>query len=191
MTTSSTETLRVFIAAYPDDAVRAELVRVQRELKKRLAAFDVRIKWTAPQTFHITLLFLGDIPANRVAPVFQGLEKTAGQFPTIGNRLSGVLYFKNPQVMVVGLSVSDELLRLQKELSEALGMEPGRFHAHFTLGRIKRGRPAAAFFQCLETAGVSPLPAEISALKLVQSELLPDGARHTVLGTVPLLNSKN
>ena len=80
MTTSATKSIRAFIAVRPNDAVRDELIRVQRELKKALEISRLRIKWTAPETFHVTLLFLGDIPQKSVVGVSKTLEKSRRRF---------------------------------------------------------------------------------------------------------------
>ncbi|MBC8205727.1 MAG: RNA 2',3'-cyclic phosphodiesterase [Kiritimatiellaeota bacterium] len=203
MTTSSTETIRAFMAARPDDAALAELIRVQRELKKSLASSGLRIKWTDPETFHITLLFLGDIPADRVGQIFQTLEKTAENIPNIGTSLNGLGLFKKSGALWVGIDAPPELLELHKKLAVALEIEPGRFHAHFTLGRIKAGRVEDEFFQTLPFHFVSlpahqsqplsatqkdvkTIPFDIASIELVKSELLQQGARHAVLGVIPL-----
>lgn len=108
MNGSPIDRIRAFIAARPNSAAQAELVRVQSELKKRLAPSGLRIQWTDPDTFHGTILFLGDIPTSATPRIFQALEKTE----------------------------------------------------------------------------VRPVPFDICALELVQSELLPSGARHTVLSRI-------
>ena len=206
MTTSSTETIRAFIAVRPSAAAFAELIRVQRELKKSLASVGLRsevsrapstlsgrIKWTDPETFHITLLFLGDIPVDRVGQIFQTLEKTAKNVPSIGTSLNGLGLFKKSGALWVGIDASPELLELQKELAAALNREPGRFHAHVTLGRIKTGRADEKFFQCLETCAaeggktdIKTVSFDIASIELVRSELLQQGARHAVLGVISL-----
>lgn len=183
MTGSSTETIRAFIAARPDAAAQAELVRVQRELKKTLSSSNLRIKWSDPETFHITLLFLGDIPASGTDPVFQTLERTAFGHRTFLSCLHEVGLFKKSGAIWVGIDALPALIEFQKTLAESLGFAPGRFHAHFTLGRIKAGRPDQDFFQTLEKTVVEPVSFQIRSAELVRSELLPDGARHTVLGT--------
>ena len=65
MNGSSTELIRAFVALRPDAVALAELVRVQRELKKRLADSRLRIKWTDPENFHITLSLLSKIEFER------------------------------------------------------------------------------------------------------------------------------
>jgi len=181
MSGSSTDTIRVFIAARPNEAAQAELLRIQRELKKSLARFGLRIKWTDPDTFHITLLFLGDLPAADIHPVFQCLEKTCARTRALRTSLNGAGLFKKSGALWAGIHAGPDLLELQKRLCASLNMEPGRFHAHFTLGRIKKGRPDPEFFQTLEQASIQPAPFDIHALELVKSELFPDGARHIVL----------
>ena len=186
MTTSPNRTIRAFIAVRPGEAVRAELIRVQRELKKALAHSGLRIKWIDPDTFHITLLFLGNIPADRIDGTLQCLEKTAQSFPGFGTVLNEPGVFKKSGAVWVGLDVPPALFELQKALASGLEMEPAHFHAHFTLGRIKTGRPDKTFFQALEKIDVEPVPFEIDSIELVQSELRTEGARHTVRGIAPL-----
>ena len=184
MNGSPIDRIRAFIAARPNSAAQAELVRVQRELKKRLALSGLRIKWTDPDTFHITILFLGDIPASATPRIFQCLEKICTRSQSVGTSLKGTGLFKKSGALWVGIDSPPELLELQESIATALDFEPGRFHAHFTLGRIKAGRPDQTFFQALEKTEVRPVPFDIYALELVQSELLPSGARHTVLSRI-------
>lgn len=186
MTTSSAETLRAFIAARPDAAAQAELIRVQRDLKRTLDSFNLRVRWTDPETFHITLLFLGDTPYGQIPAILDKMNSVGWVTPPGDCRLSELGLFRKSGTLWVGIDAPPGLLQLQKELACALGFEPGRFHAHFTLGRIKRGLPDQKFFQTLETTVVEPVSFEIRALEFVKSDLLPDGPKHTVLGTVHL-----
>lgn len=48
MSGSATEPIRAFIAARPNPAAQAELIRIQCELKKSLQSSGMRIKWTDP-----------------------------------------------------------------------------------------------------------------------------------------------
>lgn len=181
MSGSSTDFIRAFVAVRPDAAAVAELVRVQRGLKKALADCGLRIKWTEPQTFHSTLLFLGDIPVDGAASVFQTLERTASGHRCFSGCLREIGVFKKSGALWCGFEVPG-LMDFQQVLAAALKVEPGRFCPHMTLGRIKRGRPNSAFLQTLEDAAVDPVAFDIDAVELVRSELLPDGPRHTVLG---------
>lgn len=66
-------TLRAFIAVETDAATRQALKRVQDEL--RPTGRDV--KWVAPENFHVTLLFLGDVPMEDTGPLKAALEEVS------------------------------------------------------------------------------------------------------------------
>ena len=60
------ERLRLFVAITIPERVRNEIIAVQHELKS-LALGDVR--WTKPEQLHLTLKFLGSVPAASIAAV--------------------------------------------------------------------------------------------------------------------------
>ena len=132
MTTSSTKTIRAFIAVRSNETAQTELVRVQRELKKELAHSEFRIKWTDPETFHITLLFLGDIPSDSVDHVFQALEKTVQNFSNIRTFLNASGFFKKSGAIWIGLDVSPEIL------AHFTRPEPGDKFKSFMATKIRR-----------------------------------------------------
>ena len=58
---NSNERLRLFVAIAIPERMRNEMIAVQRELKP-LALGDVR--WTKAEQLHLTLKFLGNVPAS-------------------------------------------------------------------------------------------------------------------------------
>jgi 2'-5' RNA ligase len=56
------EFLRLFVAIQISDEVRMKMARVQNELRPLAAPDDVR--WMKPEQFHLTLKFLGNVPAD-------------------------------------------------------------------------------------------------------------------------------
>lgn len=193
MTASSEKPIRAFIAANPGEAVRAELLRLQGRLTRELAGTPFKISWLKPETMHLTFFFLGDIPAARPGVIFQCLEKTAQNFPGFGMSLAAAGCFGRlhaPRVLWAGLNAPPELFKLQEQLAGALDIQENKpFHPHLTLGRVKSGR-GLEVLQALRKLPVEPVPFEITSLELVQSELTPDGVRHTVLGSAPLTGGK-
>jgi 2'-5' RNA ligase len=187
MTALSEEKIRALIAADPGDAVRGELCRIQRELKQLLENMDLSVKWTVPASFHLTLVFLGSILSVNADEVCRTLEKTAQKFPKFRNSLSGLGFFKSTGTVWVGLAESQPLFELQAELVAALDMVPKSFHPHITLGRIKsKNRIGPHFFQTLENIKTVPICFDIQSLRLMKSELLPEGAKYMQLSCVPL-----
>jgi 2'-5' RNA ligase len=88
-----------------------------------------------------------------------------------------------PRVLWAGLKAPPELFKLQEQLAGALDIKENKpFHAHLTLGRVKSGR-GLEVLQALRKLPVKPVPFEVASLELMQSELTPDGVRHTVLGS--------
>src|SRR6516225_1242478 len=84
---------RLFVAITIPDAVREEVLRVQRELQP-LVSRDL-VRWTKPEQFHLTLRFLADVPSAQVA----GLQETlcavcAGTSP-LDLRAQAVGFFPN------------------------------------------------------------------------------------------------
>lgn len=194
MTTSHEETVRAFIAADPGEAVRAELLRIQQRLGKAIDPERMKISWPSPETLHLTLLFPGDIPAARIPDILHSMEQALQGGSAFEMTLGAVDYFgppNRPRVLWAGLVAPPELFDLQSRLARALQelgicTEERAFHPHFTLGRIKRGRPDESFFLAVERARVEPLSMTVRSVDLFRSELAAGGARHTRLGSVAL-----
>lgn len=61
--------LRLFLALWPDDAVRASIAGWQRSW-----AWPPGSRLVAPEQLHLTLHFIGNVPAARLAEVVRGLQ---------------------------------------------------------------------------------------------------------------------
>lgn len=189
MTASSDRPVRTFVAIHPCDAVRMELIRLQRQIARSLAGSSFEIKWVAPETMHLTLVFIGEQPPERIPQILQVICHAVRQIPGFRLTLSSVGTFGRPsapRVVWAGLDASPELFTLQFGLVTQLagiGVELARkpFSPHFTLGRVKAGR-GMDLFQCLEATAVNAVPFEVRAVELQKSELTENGAYYTVLG---------
>jgi 2'-5' RNA ligase len=192
MTTPSEKPVRLFIAADPGEAVRAELIRLQGRLERQLAGTPFKIRWVGQEAMHLTFLFLGDQPAGRAEELFRITEKAALKFPKFGMKLAAAGCFGRPnapRVLWIGLDAPPALFALQAELAGALEIKDnGLFHPHLTLGRVRAGR-GPEVFHALRALPVQPVPFELTSLELIRSELTPVGPRHTLLGTAPLASS--
>lgn len=189
MTTLSEKTVRLFIAVNPGNEVRAELLRQQGRLTRELAGTAFKIKWVEPEMMHLTLFFLKEQPVGLAETVLQCLGTTAQNFQRFRIALAGAGYFgrpRAPRVLWVGLEASPALFDLQARLAGALEIREDKpFCPHLTLGRVRSGR-GMEVFQKLKKAQVKPVSFEVASIELIQSELTPDGARYTVLGSAPL-----
>lgn len=197
--------IRVFLAVEISDELRAGLVRAQHDLKQRLAPHlpkDVRITWGQPNSFHLTVRFLG-LTDEKLLPLMQEALATIDQSrPAIEipiERLEAFPTLQKPRVLWVG--PSEEWLRSDaaKQLSAwhqqiesccfSLGVAPDdkSFTPHLTLARIKMGERQVG--PLLAQSGVCDRPLTfgkitVESLALIKSELRPTGPRYTKIWEV-------
>jgi 2'-5' RNA ligase len=110
-------------------------------------------RWTPPAHWHVTLLFLGDVPVDAVAPLAAAVAPAVAAAPRLSLRLSGAGRFgsrRRPAVCWAGVTGDvPELTALADRLAAAaravgLPIEDRPFRAHLTLGRWRPGAPADA-----------------------------------------------
>ena len=108
-------------------------------------------RWIPPGRWHLTLLFLGRVPVERLPPLETVAAAAIAAAPPMTLRLAGGGRFgssRRPQVCWAGLDGDvrplTELARRLSDAARALGLpvEDRPFRAHLTLGRWRPGRPA-------------------------------------------------
>ncbi len=189
MITSPEKTIRLFIAVNPGEAVCNELTRVQQKLERALCGANLKIKWVAPDAMHLTLAFLGNVPAVRVEEISRELEGAVCRIPAFESALAMPGFFgspRSPHVVWAGVENKNAFEELQGAVSTAmslLGFEitGQKFHPHFTLGRVKFCHDSRALYAALEKAQLKPQPFQVASTELMQSTLRPEGAEHTAL----------
>jgi 2'-5' RNA ligase len=187
--------IRAFIALPLPAEAKAATAVAQRELKSALRGGWLR--WTPPEQIHLTLRFLGDIPAGDVPALAEALRRACAGCAPFDLHAGGLGVFpdaRRPRVLWLGLGGQLDALRelqarIERETAAWGEPEDREFHAHLTLARLKNAPPAAArqVAQSLAQAKATNLAAwRADHLELMRSELSPAGARHSVLGTVAL-----
>src|SRR5262245_51951887 len=105
--------VRTFIAIELPEGVHAALAAMQAPL--RAARLPVRL--VRPDSIHLTLAFIGEIPTERVADLQAAVERAAGDIPVFSLRAEGLGVFPNarrPRVLWVGVQgEAAERARLQ------------------------------------------------------------------------------
>ena len=196
MADNLTEKLRLFIGIPIPEPVQDEIIRGQQELQP-LAPRDVA-RWARPDQFHLTLRFLGDVPADGVEDLKKSVGAVCRNAWPLSLRAEGVGFFPNPRSpRVIWVGINDRegrLVDLQKQIEAAVGPfspEPGEknFTGHATLGRLKNPKPSdirdlAARAQSLEKRLFGEWTAD--EIEIIRSELFPVGARYTSLAAFRL-----
>ena len=199
--------IRAFLAIELPQALRAELVTLQEELKRRIEPRmkrDTRISWVQPASLHLTIKFFGDMDEQMIDPLRATLEQAIGSRSAVNvplERLGAFPRSQSPRVLWIGPSEDWErgiaARRMEgihatvEQACEDLRFlrEPKPFSPHLTLARIKTGERHVGV--ALAQSGVLDRPFSLGSLAvesvvLMKSELKPTGSIYTKLWNVPL-----
>jgi len=150
-------------------------------------------RWTAPERWHLTLLFLGTVPSDRVPPLVDGLSRAVAGTPPMTLRLAGGGRFgsrRRPSVAWAGIDGDLEpLTELAGRLARAarslrLPVEDRPFRAHLTLGRWRPGDAADGDLMD-RLAGYRGPEWPVREVELLQSHLGPK-PRYDAVATWPV-----
>lgn len=179
--------MRLFVAIDLPDAVRDRLEDIQGQLKVG--------RLTDPETFHITLAFLGEVDDYQLETLNEALSEVSR--PPVEIRLGelGTFGAKNPRTVWAGVEETEDLRDLRRKVRSALrryDMELPRekFRPHVTLARLPPRLDPGELEQLrryLERYHAAPMPGfTAETVTLFRSRLRPDGARHEALADYPL-----
>jgi 2'-5' RNA ligase len=168
---------RLFFAVWPSDDFRVALEPHIRALQPGGVGRPQR-----PDQWHVTLEFLGSVPASRVAAAREAAAQVlAAPFEI---RFDAVEYWRRPEVLcLLARSLPSSLEGLVQQLRSALGArefqpESRPFRAHLTLAR-KVTHPVTP-------VQFAPLLWPVTDFALVESITDRSGSIYTPLATWPL-----
>ena len=135
--------MRLFVGIDIEPAIRERISKFVDGVRN----FAPDVRWVNPETFHITLKFLGE--TNKAEEIKRALGAVSGSPVTIAFRGTG--YFPSPKsarVFWVGMEADANLATLHNSVNTAtqsLGFEgeKGPYHPHLTLARAGSGRPSS------------------------------------------------
>jgi 2'-5' RNA ligase len=178
--------MRCFVALPLPAELRSRVAGVQEQAKK--ACRDADVRWTAPASLHLTLKFLGNVPAERLGPIHGALAPCVAAHHLPRLTLAGVGAFPSPRhARVVWLGVKDgapDLIELAGAIDRTLvplgfAPEPHPLTAHLTLGRVRAPRHGADLATALAGLGRADAGSWTpAAVVLYESHLRPGGAFH-------------
>ena len=181
--------MRIFVALDVPEAVRAALA----ELSARLAKVCPSARWVRPGGVHITLKFIGEVPADRFEKIRHALGELPN-FPPVNLRFAGLGFFpsaRRPRVFWAGVEGGPTLAELASAIEmklDPLGIDPEKraFHPHLTLARFEPPRGIPALTAAVEALGSPEFGSEtFTEFHLYQSVLKRSGAQYTRLVTYP------
>lgn len=185
-------TRRLFVAAWPDAALRAELADVLPALRE----IGAPVRWVPAENLHVTLQFLGDVESSRVAGLTGVLEdalRNVAAFPARLGKLGAFPERGVPRVFWAGFADGARELAALASVTER-ALLPGGFvaaserpyRAHVTLGRSKEPRGLERLQRFAEEWSPKGGVHTIAEVRLVESRLDPRGAVYAPVARFPL-----
>src|SRR2546423_4294933 len=192
--TARGEVYRTFIAIELPLDLRARVAAHIDGLRRESP--EVRASWTRPENLHLTLKFLGDVPAADIPRLASSVEAAAqlisafefnvsecGVFPTQGT----------PKVLWIG--ITDGLVELSS-LHEAVERECERagfsrearpFRPHLTITRLRSSSGARQLARLHAAREFGSCSVKVGEVCVMRSELSSKGALYTALTRHELL----
>jgi 2'-5' RNA ligase len=175
----------VFIAIPLPADLQTKLVALQQ----RFRHLHLEASWVREAGFHLTLKFLGDVDSRLIGSITTSMAAVTRQYQPFSLTLSRVGVFPNessPRVLWVGVQDPSGLLqRVQGSIEGHLAelgypLDDRPFAPHLTLARLKRVPQRGQFLGVLKASREEVVgKLEVDRIELVESQLLPSGARYT------------
>ena len=174
--------MRLFLAISFPPAIRREFLAVQ----SRLRVCGYAGNFTKEENLHVTLAFLGEIPAPRLPAIRRAMEQTpVTPFPLSFDH-AGCFKQTGGELWWIGAEGQPALFRLQRELChqlrrEGFVLEERRFLPHLTLARQYQAARPVNPRRLLST----PIEAQVSQIHLMRSDRPGGRLTYTVLFSHP------
>lgn len=128
--------MRMFIAIPLSAQATAELSALSLQLRSGTDSF----RWSAPESWHITLQFLGNISEEQYTCIVSRLSDL--HLPNISITFGAFGFFERAGIFYVDVCNTERLKTLQQTITAATGLcgctaEDRPYHPHITLARIK------------------------------------------------------
>jgi len=172
------EKQRLFVAVELPEDLRHTLAGLQKNLPG--------IRWTSPNSLHLTVRFIGEVPPAQTTTIKTALNNVKAERFTLQINGLGSFDKKIHGVLWVGILASMELFSLKRQVDTALErhadlkMTDGRFSPHITLGRIKQADQKILRDFVAKNESIISTEFSVRSFTLFSSILAPDGAIHTI-----------
>src|SRR4051794_7816732 len=88
-------TVRAFVAVELSDEIRRLLERWQGELRAAMGRAETAVRWTRPESVHVTLQFLGDVPIDLVSRIGEAIRQGCVGAQPVKLAVGGIGAFPN------------------------------------------------------------------------------------------------
>lgn len=181
--------MRLFVALEIPPAVRDNFEAMISELRPLAPQW----KWVRPENLHLTLKFIGELPAEDLDGIRGALLAVRSERRVV-LQFRGLGFFtsdKRPSVFWGGIEASSNLVTLAGDIDRALERvgvprEQRPFTPHLTLARIAAPGPPEKWRSTIKDNMTREFGAlETGKFHLIQSKLKTSGAEYTTLQSFP------
>jgi len=165
----------------------SEVLNELSEVVARLKAQQDGLRWTTPESWHITLQFLGNTDQKHCECVLARLEEIHAA--PVQVRLGDLGFFERAGVFFVDVVSTAELVELAGRVTAATAKcgfeaEARPYHPHITLARAKGDGRSGALkaLQHRVRQGLRFTGFSVTEFLLYESRTLPEGAKYEVRG---------
>ena len=132
--------MRLFVGIPLAAVVIGELAAVSARLRSK----EDGLRWTAPESWHVTLQFLGNTGPEKYACLAARLREVSS--PPVPVRLEELGFFERAGIFFAGVGLTPELVSLAQRVTAATGLcgfaaETRPFHPAHHAGARQRRRP--------------------------------------------------
>ena len=173
--------MRYFISIDINEELQTHIKHIQEELSK----VNCDTSLTTPNQEHVTLKYLGELDKTTLIDLRELLRELIcmqKQFKINTTQINAFPSKKEASVIWLGIHPSNEIIKLQKKLSEltnTIKLNKTKIYGfipHITLARVKHTcdkRELQKFFKCV--SNLNKITLNVSEIKLKQSTLTPQG----------------
>ena len=176
--------MRSFLGLALPDSIKSDLEKICFGLEE--------IRWVSPENFHATLVFLGELKSEEIEKVSEICSQVSEK--SFSLEIKGVGFFGNkfPEILYVGVTLSEELKRLQKVLEstlrrEGFSIDKRDYRPHITIGRFKRTPEKRLDLYLNEFSSFQTDIVPVSEFHLFSSRSGANGQIYSVEESYPLL----
>jgi len=189
--TRTGDVIRTFVCIEIPQSIKNRIGELQNELRKTGAS----VSWTKPSNVHLTLKFLGGVPASRIAKVSKAVERAAIATSPFEIEVAGTGCFpsaRNPRVSWIGLTnvpdaMNELYSKIESELErEGFPREKRKFSPHLTIGRMRVPGTGASVAEQLIARGFEPERFTATEVIVMRSDLKPTGSIYTPQSVIKL-----
>ena len=181
------KSLRLFIGIFPSQSTQKQL---NQEAENWCRDLQTEVRLLAPESLHLTVKFIGNIDKTLLSDFTTAFLKATSNLPSASLQIGELTLFpsnRKPRVVAAKIARSPELRHIfqffDKSFSD-LGIIANQrsFHPHITVARSRRWQK--------ETIAPTPKPFKllesIATIDLIHSQLSLEGAKYTVIESIPL-----